>query len=104
MTPSEIASHILQTADKKTTDLNMFRDAIAREIAHAISEEREIISQYLSYLSERIAQEPKLVRHRLLAGSSRLQDGRFLDELTSDEQSKYTTRLNPIRRRYYTIA
>jgi hypothetical protein len=104
MTPTEIASRILQATDKKTSDLNMFRDAIAKEIAHAISEEREIISQYLNYLSERIATEPKLVRHRLLSGSSRIQDGRFLDELTNDEQTRYTTRLNPIRRKYYTVA
>jgi hypothetical protein len=101
MTPSEIAKKILVRASTKARYPSLFQDELAKEIAHAISEERELLSRYLSFLNESIGFEPNLVRHRLLVGSARISTGRFIEEMNSDEHRKYALRLNTVHRAYY---
>jgi hypothetical protein len=98
MTPNQIAQKVIERAnDKSSKNPNLFKDEIAKEIAKAISEERELLAQYLNFLNESIAKEPGLVRHRLLRGSSSIAAGQFLEDMTQDEQRSYFLRLNPLK-------
>ncbi len=101
MTPNEIAQKVIGRASDKSPHDSMFRDSLAKEIARAISEERELLSRYLTFLNESIALDPQLVRHRLLIGSTRISTGHFLDEMQPEEQRSYTLRLNPAKQAYY---
>ncbi|MFI5201349.1 MAG: hypothetical protein ACHQNE_03070 [Candidatus Kapaibacterium sp.] len=94
MTPNEIAQKVIARAKDKSRHDTMFADSLAKEIANAISEERELLSRYLTFLNESIAFEPQLVRHRLLTGSTRISTGHFLDEMQPDERKSYALRLN----------
>ena len=97
MTPKEIAQKVIERATKQAKHPDMFKDEVAKEIAKAISEERELLAQYLNFLNESIAKEPGLVRHRLLRGSTRIAAGQFLEDMTADEQRNYFLRLNPLK-------
>ncbi|GEM_PF-2159157 len=101
MTPTQIAQRVIARAKEKTRHASFLQDELAKEIAQAISEERELISRYLMFLNESIAQEPQLVRHRLVAGSARISTGRFLEEMHPGEHRSYTLRLNTARAAYY---
>ena len=94
MTPNEIAQKVISRAKDKSRHDTLFPDSLAKEIANAISEERELLSRYLTFLNESIAMEPQLVRHRLLMGSTRISTGHFLDEMQPDERKSYGLRLN----------
>ena len=97
MTPKEIAQKVIERATKQAKHPDLFKDEVAKEIAKAISEERELLAQYLNFLNESIAKEPGLVRHRLLRGSTRIAAGQFLEDMTADEQRNYFVRLNPLK-------
>ena len=101
MTPNEIAQKVIARATDKSRHDSLFKDNLAREISNAISEERELLSRYLTYLNESIAVNPQLVRHRLLIGSTRISTGLFLDEMQAEEHRKYALRLNTVRHAYY---
>src|SRR5438874_12333678 len=101
MTPSEIAQRIIVRAKEKTHHPTLVFDELAKEIAHAIGEERELISRYLTFLNDSIALQPHLVRHRLLTGSARISTGRFLEEMHPEEHRSYKLRLNPTHTAYY---
>jgi hypothetical protein len=101
MTPNEIAKKIIGRARDKARYPSLFQDELAKEIASAITEERELISRYLQFLNESIAAQPEMVRHRLLIGSTRISTGQFLEEMNPDEHQRYALRLNPVRRAYY---
>lgn len=100
MTPNEVAQKVIARAADNSQHDSMFKDTLAKEIARAISEERELLSRYLTFLNESIALNPQLVRHRLLIGSTRISTGRFLDEMQPDEHRSYALRLNPARHYY----
>ncbi len=102
MTPNEIAQKVISRATDKSRHDSLFKDSLAKEIAHAITEERELLSRYLTFLNESIAFEPQLVRHRLLMGSTRISTGQFLDEMQPDERKSYALRLNSANAAYYT--
>jgi hypothetical protein len=101
MTPIELAHKIIARSKEKAKHPSFYQDDLVKEIASAISEERELISRYLQFLNESIAIEPHLVRHRLLIGSSRISTGKFIDEMHPDEHKKYALRLNTTHTRYY---
>ena len=101
MTPTEIAQKVIARATDKSRHDSLFKDALAHEIASAIGEERELLSQYLTFLNETIAVNPQLVRHRLLVGSTRISTGHFLDEMQPEEHHTYALRLNSARHTYY---
>jgi hypothetical protein len=101
MTPNEIAQKVIARAKGNSRSDTFYPDSLAREIAGAISEERELLSRYLTFLNDSIAIEPHLVRHRLLVGSTRISTGHFIDEMQTDEHRSYALRLNPARSRYY---
>ena len=101
MTPKEIAKKIIGRAKDKAKYPSLFQDELAKEIASAISEERELLSRYLQFLNESIANQPEMVRHRLLIGSTRISTGQFLEEMNSDEHRRYSLRLNTLRSAYY---
>jgi hypothetical protein len=98
MTPNQIAQKVIERANEKAAkNPTLFKDEVAKELAKAISEERELLAQYLNFLNESIAKEPGLVRHRLLRGSSSIAAGQFLEDMTQDEQRNYFLRLNPLK-------
>jgi hypothetical protein len=101
MTPTEVARKVLDRTKDHTRHPALFADQLTKEIAHAISEERELISKYLQFLNESIALEPSLVRHKLLVGSTRISTGHFIDDMHPEEHSKYALRLNTARTAYY---
>ncbi|HET6401098.1 MAG TPA: hypothetical protein VFH95_06830 [Candidatus Kapabacteria bacterium] len=101
MTPNEIARKVITRARDTSRHDSMFQDSLAKEIANAITEERELLSRYLTFLNESIAFEPQLVRHRLLMGSTRISTGQFLDEMQPDERKSYALRLNTAHGAYY---
>ena len=101
MTPNEIAQKVIARAKGKSRHDTLYPDLLAKEIAGAISEERELLSRYLTFLNDSIAFEPQLVRHRLLIGSTRISTGHFIDEMQTDEHKSYALRLNPAHTRYY---
>ncbi len=100
MTPYEIAQRVITRAKEKSRHSALVLDELAHEIASAITEDRELISRYLTFLNESIALEPHLVRHRLLTGSARISTGNFLEEMHPEEHRKYALRLNPTRSAY----
>jgi hypothetical protein len=102
MTPKEIAQRVVDRATTNAKHPSLFKDEIAKEVARVISEERELLSTYLTFLNETIAREPTLVRHRLVRGSTKIATGLFLEDMTSEEERQYRIRLNPLRRRYAT--
>ncbi len=65
MTPKEIALLAIESAEQHSRFPEMFKDELSKEIAKAISRERQLISRYLTHLNESIAQQPHLVRHKL---------------------------------------
>jgi hypothetical protein len=101
MTPTEVARKVLDRTKQHVRHPALFADQLTKEIAEAISEERELISKYLQFLNESIALEPSLVRHKLLVGSTRISTGRFIDEMPNDEHASYSLRLNSARTAYY---
>lgn len=100
MSPKEIAQKIVDRATEQARHPHLFKDEVAKEIANAISEERELLAQYLNFLNETIANEPALVRHRLLKGSTRIAAGMFLEDMTTEERRSYFIRLNPLKKHY----
>lgn len=98
MTPKEIAQKVIDRASSAAKHPTLFKDEIAKEIAKAISEERELLSQYLTFLNETIAKEPSLVRHRLVRGSTKIASGLFLEDMASEEKRNMHLRLSPLRR------
>ena len=105
MAPNQIAQKVIERANEKSAkNPTLFKDEIAKEVAKAISEERELLAQYLNFLNESIAKEPGLVRHRLLRGSSSIAAGQFLEDMTQDEQRNYFLRLNPLKHSLNRIA
>ncbi len=101
MTPNEIAQKVIARATHCSRHDSLFKDTLAKEIASAISEERELLSRYLTFLNESIALQPQLVRHRLLIGSTRISTGHFLDDMQPEERRSYALRLNSAKRAYY---
>lgn len=100
MTPNEIAKKVIDRASDSAKHPTMFKDHVAKEVAKAISEERERLAQYLNFLNETIATEPTLVRHRLLRGSTKIAAGLFMEDMTHEEKRSYRIRLNPLRQQY----
>ncbi len=101
MTPTQIAQKIVNKARSAAKHPSLMEDSLIRELANAISTERELISRYLQFLNESIAGKPELVRHRLLTGSTRIENGSFVEDMQPDEKRQYNLRLNPIRTAYY---
>jgi hypothetical protein len=101
MTPNEIAQKVVDRASQNAKNHpHLFKDEVAKEVAKAISEERQLLAQYLNFLNETIAKEPTLVRHRLLKGSSRIAAGIFLEDMANEERKNYFIRLNPLKQQY----
>ena len=101
MTPIEIARKVVDRTKEQVRHPALYADHLAKEIATAITEERELLSRYLQFLNETIGLEPSLVRHKLLVGSTRISNGRFLDDMSQDEHERYALRLNRARTAYY---
>ncbi len=101
MTPSEIAKKIIVRASDKSRHPSLFKDELVKEITHAITEERDLLSRYLTFLNESIAIEPDRVRHRLVIGSARISTGRFIEDMNPDEHRRYSLRLNTVHGAYH---
>ena len=101
MTAKEIASKIIKIAQTKARFPHLFKDEVAKEIAYAIAEERDLLAKYLMYLNESIGKQPELVRHQLNLGSTRIASGSFLEDMSKDERRGYAQRVNHARTRYY---
>lgn len=100
MTPKEIALLAIQSAEQHSRFPEMFKDELSKEIAKAISRERHLISLYLTHLNESIANQPHLVRHKLVVGSTQLASGMFLDELLPVQKPRWLADLNPARSKF----
>jgi hypothetical protein len=100
MSPKEIAQKVIEAAENQTRFPGMFKDELAKEIARVITEERNVLSQYLNYLNQSIAHSPELVRHRLLIGSSRITTGHFCEDMTLDDPRAEQALANPLRKYY----